>query len=215
MAGTKPQDQAAGQVGGGNRSSIPIAPYGSAPPSKSAAQGGGGAPVQWLTTRIDDFLNWARSSSLWPMTYGTACCGIEVMSVVSSHYDIARFGYEVIRFSPRQADLLIIAGTVVDKLAPIIKTVYQQMPDPKWVIAMGACATSGGFYRAYHVLQGVDEIIPVDVYIPGCPPTPEGLIHGMLELKKKIERGESKPQLATRARVAKEREARGRENNGR
>ena len=165
-------------------------------------------PGQWLTTRIDDFINWARGNSLWPMTYGTACCGIEVMSVVSSHYDLARFGAEVIRFSPRQADLLIIAGTVVDKLAPVIKTVHAQMPEPKWVIAMGACASSGGFYRAYHVVQGVDEIIPVDVYVPGCPPTPEGLIFGILELKQRIERGETRPQVEAREKAAREREVR-------
>jgi NADH-quinone oxidoreductase subunit B len=178
---------------------IPIATHGSSPP-----KGAAGVPMQWLTTRMDDFVNWARGNSLWPLTYGTACCGIEVMSVVSSHYDIARFGAEVIRFSPRQADLLIVAGTVVDKLGPVLKTVYQQMPDPKWVIAMGACATSGGFYRAYHVMQGIDEIIPVDVYVPGCPPTPEGLIYGILELKKRIERGETRPQIAARERAARE-----------
>jgi NADH-quinone oxidoreductase subunit B len=207
MAGTKHELETPGKLSSG-RTSIPIHPQGSAPMPKGAGQTEAGMPAQWLTTRIDDFLNWARGNSLWPMTYGTACCGIEVMSVVSSHYDLARFGAEVIRFSPRQADLLIIAGTVVDKLAPVIKTVYQQMPDPKWVIAMGACATSGGFYRAYHVLQGVDEIVPVDVYVPGCPPTPEGLIYGILELKKKIERGETRPQVAARARAAKERETR-------
>lgn len=181
---------------------ISIAPLGQAPPAKGVATAG--MPMQWLTTRMDDFVNWARGNSLWPLTYGTACCGIEVMSVVSSHYDIARFGAEVIRFSPRQADLLIVAGTVVDKLGPVLKTVYQQMPDPKWVIAMGACAASGGFYRAYHVMQGIDEIIPVDVYVPGCPPTPEGLIYGILELKKRIERGETRPQIATRERIARE-----------
>jgi NADH-quinone oxidoreductase subunit B len=176
--------------------------------SGGAGAAGAGMPGQWLTTRIDDFINWARGNSLWPMTYGTACCGIEVMSVLSSHYDLARFGAEVIRFSPRQADLLIIAGTVVDKLAPVIKTVYQQMPEPKWVIAMGACASSGGFYRAYHVVQGVDEIVPVDVYVPGCPPTPEGLIYSILELKKAIERGETRPQIEARDKEAREREVR-------
>lgn len=213
QAGMKQEVEAQGKPTSG-RSSIPIHPQGTAPLPKGATQNEAGMPAQWLTTRIDDFLNWARGNSLWPMTYGTACCGIEVMSVVSSHYDLARFGAEVIRFSPRQADLLIIAGTVVDKLAPIIKTVYQQMPDPKWVIAMGACAASGGFYRAYHVLQGVDEIIPVDVYVPGCPPTPEGLIYGILELKKKIERGETRPQIAVRARSTKEREARSAKEQG-
>ena len=185
----------------GSQSTIPITTYGSPAPARGGAPNGG-MPLQWLTTRVDDFINWARGNSIWPMTYGTACCGIEVMSVLSSHYDLARFGFEVVRFSPRQADLLIVAGTVVDKLAPVMKTVWQQMPDPKWVIAMGACASSGGFYRAYHVVQGIDEVIPVDVYVPGCPPTPEGLIYGILELKKKIERGETKPQIAARERAA-------------
>jgi NADH-quinone oxidoreductase subunit B len=166
-------------------------------PRESAAMGAAsgtpgarpGQPLDWLTTRLDTMLDWARGNSLWPLPFGTACCAIEFMSVVSSHYDLARFGAEVVRFSPRQSDLLIVAGTVVDKLGPVLKTIYDQMPDPKWVISMGACASSGGFYRAYHVMQGIDEIIPVDVYVPGCPPTPEGLIYGILELKKRIERG--------------------------
>ena len=191
-------------MAGQQTTTIPISRLGSPPPPKSGMPAEGGMPGQWLTTRVDDFVNWARGNSLWPLTYATACCGIEVMSVVSSHYDIARFGAEVIRFSPRQADLLIVAGTVVDKLAPVLKTVYQQMPDPKWVIAMGACAASGGFYRAYHVVQGVDELIPVDVYVPGCPPTPEGLIYSILELKKRIERGETRPQIEARERAARE-----------
>ncbi|MEO8192180.1 MAG: NADH-quinone oxidoreductase subunit NuoB, partial [Acidobacteriota bacterium] len=116
--------------------------------------------------------------------------GIEFMSVVSSHYDLSRFGAEVVRFSPRQADLLIVAGTVVDKLAPTLRKIYDQMPEPKWVISMGVCASSGGFYRAYHVTQGIDEIIPVDVYVPGCPPTPEELMYGIFELQRKIQSGE-------------------------
>ncbi len=148
-----------------------------------------GQSAEWLTTRLDTMLDWARGNSLWPLPFGTACCAIEFMGVVSSHYDLARFGAEVVRFSPRQSDLMIVAGTIVDKLGPVLKTVYDQMPDPKWVISMGACASSGGFYRAYHVMQGIDEIIPVDVYVPGCPPTPEGLIYGILELKKRIEVG--------------------------
>jgi NADH-quinone oxidoreductase subunit B len=143
-----------------------------------------------LTTRLETLVNWARGNSLWPLPFGTACCAIEFMSMVSSHYDIARFGFETVRFSPRQADLLIIAGTVVDKMAPVLKKVYEQMPEPKYVVAMGACATSGGFYRAYHVVQGVDEVIPVDIWVPGCPPTPDGLMYGILKLKEKIERGE-------------------------
>ena len=143
---------------------------------------------QWLTTKLDLLVNWARKGSLWPFPFATACCGIEFMSVVSSHYDLARFGAEVVRFSPRQADLLIVAGTVNDKIAPVLKKIYDQMPEPKWVIAMGACAASGGFYRAYHVVQGIDEIIPVDVYVAGCPPTPENLINGIMMIQKKIEK---------------------------
>lgn len=144
----------------------------------------------YLTTKLDAMIGWARGNSLWPLPFGTACCAIEFMSMVSSHYDIARFGAEVVRFSPRQADLIIVAGTIVDKMAPVLKTIYEQMPEPRYVIAMGACATSGGFYRAYHVVQGIDEIIPVDIWVPGCPPTPDGLMYGILKLKEKIERGE-------------------------
>jgi NADH-quinone oxidoreductase subunit B len=144
----------------------------------------------YLTTKVDAMVNWARGNSLWPLPFGTACCAIEFMSMVSSHYDIARFGAEVVRFSPRQADLMIVAGTIVDKMAPVLKTIYEQMPEPRYVIAMGACATSGGFYRMYHVVQGIDEVIPVDMWVPGCPPTPDGLMYGILKLKEKIERGE-------------------------
>lgn len=140
----------------------------------------------WLTTKLETYVNWARKNSLWPLPFGTACCAIEFMSVVSAHYDLARFGAEVVRFSPRQADLLIIAGTVTDKMGPVLKRVYDQMPDPKWAIAMGVCASSGGFYRNYHTMQGIDEVIPVDMYVPGCPPTPEGLMHAIIELQKRI-----------------------------
>ncbi len=144
----------------------------------------------YLTTTVDTMVNWARGNSLWPFPFGTACCAIEFMSMVGSHYDISRFGAEVVRFSPRQADLLIVEGTIVDKMGPVLKKIYEQMPEPRYVIAMGACATSGGFYRAYHVMQGIDEIIPVDIWVPGCPPTPEGLMYGILKLKEKIDRGE-------------------------
>lgn len=141
----------------------------------------------FFTTKLNDLVSWARKNSLWPYPFGTACCGIEYMAVVGPKYDIARFGAEAVRFSPRQADLLIVAGTITEKMAPVIKTVYDQMAEPKWVMAMGACAASGGFYRAYHVLQGVDTIIPVDVYVAGCPPTPEAVLAGLLTLQDKIQ----------------------------
>jgi len=140
----------------------------------------------WLTTKIDALAEWGQRNSFWPLPFGTACCAIEFMAVVGSHYDISRMGYEVPRFSPRQSDLMIVAGTITDKMAPVLKKIYDQMPEPRWVVSMGAGACSGGFYRAYHVMQGIDEIIPVDVYVPGCPPTPEGLMYGILQLKEKI-----------------------------
>jgi NADH-quinone oxidoreductase subunit B len=148
-------------------------------------------PIQALentvfTTKFNEFVAWARKNSLWPYPFGTACCGIEYMAVVGPKYDISRFGAEVVRFSPRQCDLMIVAGTITEKMAPVIKQVYDQMAEPKWVIAMGACASSGGFYRAYHVLQGVDQIIPVDVYVAGCPPTPEAVIAGLMTLQERI-----------------------------
>ena len=153
-----------------------------------------GQSPNFLLAKVQNLIDWAvnasRTGSLWPMPFGTACCAIEFMAVSASHYDIARFGAEVLRFSPRQADLMFVSGTIVDKQGPILKTIYDQMPEPKWVISMGVCASSGGFYRAYHVTQGIDEIVPVDVYVPGCPPTPEELMHGFLELQKKIASGE-------------------------
>jgi len=146
----------------------------------------------WVTTRFEDLEDWAQRNSFWPFPFGTACCAIEFMSTLSSHYDVSRFGSEVVRFSPRQSDVLLVAGTINDKMAPVLKRIYDQMADPKWVISMGACACSGGFYRAYHVMQGIDEIIPVDVYVPGCPPTPEGLIYGILQLKERVSRDRKK-----------------------
>lgn len=136
-----------------------------------------------ITTRLEEAIGWARESSLWPMVFGTACCAIEFMSVAASKYDISRFGAEVVRFSPRQADLLIVAGTITYKQGPILKQIYEQMSEPKWVVSMGACACSGGFYDNYSTMQGIDTIIPVDVYVGGCPPRPEALIDALLRLQ--------------------------------
>ncbi|MCP5558919.1 MAG: NADH-quinone oxidoreductase subunit NuoB [Verrucomicrobiaceae bacterium] len=143
-----------------------------------------------IITKLDAAINWMRKNSLWPMPMGLACCAIEMMAAACSRYDLSRFGAEVMRFSPRQSDVMIVAGTVTYKMALAVKRIWDQMPDPKWCIAMGACASSGGMYRSYAVLQGIDQLIPVDIYISGCPPRPEALIEGLLRLQRKIE-GES------------------------
>ena len=139
-----------------------------------------------IVTRVDAALNWFRKNSLWPMPMGLACCAIELMAVGASRFDIARFGSEVMRFSPRQSDVMIVAGTVTYKMALAVKRIYDQMAEPKWVIAMGACASTGGMYRSYAVLQGVDNIIPVDVYVAGCPPRPEALLDALVKLQEKV-----------------------------
>jgi NADH-quinone oxidoreductase subunit B len=169
-------------------------------PTYPGVHGGGNI----ITTTLNTVVRWGRRSSIWPMPFGTACCAIEFMAMSASHYDIARFGAEVLRFSPRQSDLMFVAGTIPDKLAPVLKTIYDQMPEPKWVISMGVCASSGGFYRSYHVMQGIDEIIPVDVYVPGCPPSPEGLFAALMKIQERIKTGEQtkEPQGAHRVGAA-------------
>ncbi len=142
--------------------------------------------ASWVTTRLDFLVNWSRANSLWPMPFGTACCAIEFMATAASRFDLSRFGMERLGFSPRQADVLICAGRVPFKLAPVIRRIWQQMPQPKWCISMGACASTGGMFDNYAVVQGIDTIIPVDIYVPGCPPRPESLMYGIMMLQKKV-----------------------------
>jgi NADH-quinone oxidoreductase subunit B len=139
-----------------------------------------------LTTRLDAIMNWGRKNSLWPLPYGTACCAIEFMSMMSCKYDFSRFGAEALRFSPRQSDLLLVLGTITNKQAPVLRQIYAQMAEPKWVMSVGVCASSGGMYRTYATLQGIDRVVPVDVYVPGCPPRPETIIYGAMKLQEKI-----------------------------
>ena len=148
-----------------------------------------------LTTTVEKMVNWARRSSIWPATFGLACCAIEMMAIIGPRFDVSRFGAEVMRASPRQADLMIVAGRVSIKMAPVLRQLYDQMPDPKWVISMGACASCGGVFNNYAIVQGVDKIVPVDMYVPGCPPRPEMLIDGIVKLHEKIRKGEPRSKL--------------------
>jgi NADH-quinone oxidoreductase subunit B len=142
----------------------------------------------FLTTTLDQAIAWARKNSLWPMPMGISCCAIEMMATASPRFDISRFGSEVMRFTPRQCDVMIVAGTVTYKMSQVVRKIYDQMPEPKWVISMGACASSGGMFRSYSVVQGIDQFVPVDVFVAGCPPRPESLLNALIELQKKIQR---------------------------
>lgn len=145
-----------------------------------------------VLTTVETLLNQARANSLWPLTFGLACCAIEMMSTVASRFDLSRFGSEAFRATPRQADVMIIAGRLSKKMAPVLRQIYDQMPEPKWVISMGACASSGGVYNNYAIVQGADQVVPVDVYVPGCPPSPDALIYGVMKLQDKIKRTKAK-----------------------
>jgi NADH-quinone oxidoreductase subunit B len=161
------------------------------PPAKTFGKDGlEGLDHNFLTGRIEDLVQWARARSLWPATFGLACCAIEMMAAGGAHYDMSRFGMEVFRASPRQADLMIVAGRVSQKMAPVLRQIYDQMMEPKWVISMGVCASTGGMFNNYAIVQGVDQVVPVDVYAPGCPPGPETLLHAIITLHQRIETGE-------------------------
>ena len=147
-----------------------------------------GLDHNFLTGKLEDLVKWSRSRSSWPATFGLACCAIEMMATGAAHYDLARWGMEIFRASPRQADLMIVAGRVSQKMGPVLRQIYDQMPEPKWVISMGVCASSGGMFNNYGLIQGVDTIVPVDVYVPGCPPRPEMLMYGILKLHAKVQR---------------------------
>lgn len=142
----------------------------------------------FFTTKIADFINWARKNAVWPMPMGISCCAIEMMAFAASRFDVSRFGSEVFRFSPRQSDLMIVAGTVTYKMAWVVRKIWDQMPEPKWCMAMGACTSSGGMYRSYSVVQGIDQFLPVDVYVAGCPPRPDALIQGLMQIQEKIDK---------------------------
>jgi len=150
----------------------------------------GGMPHNFFTGTLEDVVRWARQNSMWPATFGLACCALEMMAMGAAHYDVARFGMEVFRASPRQADLMIVAGRVSQKMAPVLRQVYDQMMEPKWVISMGVCASTGGMFNNYALVQGVDQIVPVDVYVPGCPPNPQTLLHGIITLHDLIRTGD-------------------------
>ena len=153
----------------------------------TVADAPGGRRDPWVLTTLEAIVAWGRKNSLWPLPYGTSCCAIEFMSLMTSRYDFSRFGAEAMRFSPRQSDLMLVLGTITNKQAIVLRKIYAQMSDPKWVVSVGACATSGGMYRAYATLQGIDRVLPVDVYVPGCPPRPEAMIKGVMQLQEKMQ----------------------------
>jgi NADH-quinone oxidoreductase subunit B len=173
-------------VPGGSGRSLLLADAGAIPLPRTGAAERTAVQSGVVTTTLGKVIQWGRYSSLWPALFGLACCAIEMMSSTASRYDMSRFGAEVFRASPRQADLMIVAGRVSQKMAPVLRHIYDQMPEPKWVISMGACASSGGMFNNYAIVQGVDKVVPVDIYIPGCPPRPEGLIDAVIKLQKKI-----------------------------